>query len=152
MTLRFASASNTFVPEATGQVIAYVRDPKEFKINEYVQYVPAPKNVGLYASFGRDAFVRIVSDAEFAWQDGDERPRGLYNQVPFSWTEFRTFRRAYPWTLGDQAIEMSSRQPAHQASASGHGRQHGDDEPNQPRYLDATDGIELDEYRDGERA
>lgn len=107
MTLRFASASNGFIPEATGQVIAYVRTPSEFKVNEYVQYVPAPKPVGVYASFGRDAFVRIVSDAEFAWQDGDERPRGIYNQVPFQWTEFRTFRRAYPWTLGDQAIEMS---------------------------------------------
>jgi len=108
MTLRYASPSNTFIPEATGQVIAYVRKPEQFKLNKYVQLVPAPKTVGVFAKFGRDSFVRVNSDAEFAWQDGDERPKGHYHQVPFEWTEFRTFRRAYPWTLGDETIEGST--------------------------------------------
>ncbi len=108
MTLRFISGSNGFIPEATGQVIAYIRKPEEFALNRYVQYVPTPKVVGVYAMLGRDEVVRVVSDEEFAWEDGDERPKGIYHQVPFTWQEFRTFRRDYPWTLGYQAIDQTT--------------------------------------------
>lgn len=107
MALRFLSGSNGFLPEATGQVIAFIRKPETFRLNQYVQYVETPKVIGVYAELGRDEPVRVPTDAEFAWEDGDERPAGDYHQVPFQWTEFRTYRRDYPWRLGWQAIEQA---------------------------------------------
>ena len=103
MTLRYISPTNAFLPEMTGQVIAYVRKESDFSLNKYVQYVDGP-TLGVYCKMGRDQFVRRVTDAEFAWEDGDERPRGEYQKVPFELTEYRTFRRDYPWSVGNKAI------------------------------------------------
>jgi hypothetical protein len=72
-----------------------------------VQYIEAPKVVGVYAQLERDAYVRVVTDAEFAFEDGDERPTGKYNQLRWQWNEFRTFRRDYPFMLGWQAQEQA---------------------------------------------
>lgn len=107
MTLRYLSGSNGFVPAPTGQVIAFVRDVKKFKINQYVQYIPTPKSVGVYAVLDRDHPVRIVSDADFAWADGDDRPMGKANVGRFQWAEFATQRRDYPFTLGWKAQEQA---------------------------------------------
>ncbi len=107
MALRFLSATNGYIPSATGQVIAYIRKPDEFALNQYVQYIETPKSVGVYAVLGRDEMVRVTADALYAWEDGDPRPRGDANKVPFQWVEFRTYRRDYPWTLGYKAIDQS---------------------------------------------
>jgi len=108
-TLRIASQSNGFIPESTGEVIAYIRRPEMFPLNRYVQYVPAPQPVGVYSLLGRDEMIRIVSDGEFDFADGDEAPQGVYNQVPFFTQEFACKRRAYPWRLGHIAIETADR-------------------------------------------
>lgn len=105
MTLRFPSYQNGFIPEATGQVVAFARKPERFKINTYVQYIPCSKPIGVYVELGRDEPVRIVSDEEYAWEDGDDAPAGHQYKIPFQVKEFRTFRRAYPWTLGYQLID-----------------------------------------------
>lgn len=107
MTLRFASQSSVFVPEATGQVVAFVRKESEFPLNRYCTYIPSPATVGLYAKLGRDHFARIVSDAENAWHDGAERPVQNYNQVAFEMVEFATQRRSYSWTLGHDTVNQA---------------------------------------------
>jgi hypothetical protein len=104
---RYLSGTNGFIPEATGQAIAFVRDPKEFKLNEYCQYIPTKTTVGVYAYLDQDQQVRIISDAEFAWNDGDDRPSGNYNQGNFQWKEFRTQRRNYGFRLGWEAINQA---------------------------------------------
>lgn len=106
-TPRYLSATNGFIPEATGQAIAYVRDPNKFKINQYVQLIRAPKPVVVYAELDPDQPVRVVTDQEFAWEDGDPRPRGNNNMGNFKWTEVRVFRRNYGYTVGHQAIEAA---------------------------------------------
>lgn len=106
-TPRYLSATNGFIPEATGQAIAYVRDPNKFKINQYVQLIRAPKPIVLYAELDPDQPVRVVTDQEFAWEDGDPRPRGNNNMGNFKWTEVRAFRRNYGYTVGHQAIEAA---------------------------------------------
>jgi hypothetical protein len=106
-TPRYLSGVNGFVPEATGQVISYVRDPKKFKVNQYVQNIKSPAPVGLYHELDRDQPARIVADADWAFEDGDEAPRGAHNLGNFRLVEFRTQRRAYPFTLGWQAIESA---------------------------------------------
>lgn len=104
----FPSASNGFVAEPTGQVIQFIRNENDFVLNRYVKYIQSPKTVGIYVTVGRDEMVRIVSDNQFAWYDGDERPRGDAHKVPFETTEFATFRRDYPWTLGYMTIEQAT--------------------------------------------
>lgn len=120
MALRFASGSNGFLPEATGQVIGFVRKESDFAINRWVQYVQAPAPVGVYAKIGRDQSVRITSDAENAWEDGDVRPSGEANKDSFDTETFRCFRRNYGWRLGYQAIDTSKLwkpKPVHMSSA-----------------------------------
>lgn len=104
----FPSATNGFIAEPTGQVIQFIRNESEFPLNRYVRYIPSPKTVGLYAVVGRDQMVRVVADSQFAWYDGDERPRGDSNKNAFETVEFATFRRDYPWTLGYLTIEQAT--------------------------------------------
>lgn len=108
-TPRYLSGVNGYLPKATGQVISYIRDPKKFKVNKYVQNIQSPLPTGLYYQLDKDAPVRVVTDAEFAWEDGDPRPTGHSNLSNFQLTEFRTFRRDYPFTLGQQAIEATKK-------------------------------------------
>ncbi len=88
-------------------MVAFIRKPAQFPLNKYVQYVKTNKNVGVFAKLGRDEHVRVPSDEEFAWHDGDVRPSGDYIKPRFEWVEFATFRRAYPWTIGYMAAEQA---------------------------------------------
>lgn len=108
MTLRFLSGTG-FMPVATGQVIQYIRDPKEFPLNKYAQFVETPSPNGAYAYVDPDQPVRIVNDAEYAWEDGDARPDNNANQLRYEWVPFRTYRRNYAWKLGDQAVDLSKK-------------------------------------------
>ena len=103
----YISGTNTFVPAATGQAIAYVRNPAKFKINRYCQIVRAPKPVVLYAFLDPDEPVRVVTDQEYDWPDGQPRPRPQANVGNFYWNEVRVFRRNYGYTVGEQALEAA---------------------------------------------
>ncbi len=103
--LRFPSRSNV-LPQASGQIIEYIRKPKEFPINKYAQFVETPTTNGAYAYVDPDQPVRIVNEAEFAWNDGDHRPTGNANNLSYEWIPFRTFRRSYPFTIGDQTQQV----------------------------------------------
>lgn len=107
MTLRYLSATNGFVPQATGQVISFIRDPKSFPLNKYVQYIQSPATVGLYAKIDRDQPARNVSDADYVWADGGDMPQGHANQLRFEWVEFACKRRAYSFTIGNIALEQA---------------------------------------------
>lgn len=104
-TPRYLSATNGFLPVATKQIVAYVRDPKKFRLNQYVQHVQSPAPTASYLKLDRDQPVRVVSDKAFAWQDGDKRPTGNHNLSNFAWQPFQTERRSYPFTLGNQAVK-----------------------------------------------
>jgi hypothetical protein len=106
---RAASPTNTFPPQAQGQVIGYARDTKKFKIGKYCQYIEAPDPLGLYYLINPDEAVRIVKEEEFAWEDGSRRPSGNTNLSQFSTAPFRTFRRAITATQGEQTIKNARR-------------------------------------------
>lgn len=124
MAFRYFSPTNSFLPVATGQVIGFVRDPKKFKINRYVQNVPSPAVTASYYKLDRENPVRVTSDASFAWQDGDKRPSGNHNKLNFKLTAFQTERRAYPFTIGNQTVGSAKRHgkfdiiPAHSNMAA----------------------------------
>jgi hypothetical protein len=103
------SPYNGYLPQATNQVIEYIRKPSEFALNRYAQYVEAPAPVFTWPYVDPDQPVRIVSDAEWAWEDGHNRPSGNANLLSYKWIPGRAFRRSYPWRLGDQAIEFTKK-------------------------------------------
>lgn len=105
----YPGPSNTWVPswEATGQVIAFARNPKKFKVNDYVAFRPAKKMVGLYLELDSDQFARVVTSDEFTWADGAERPSGNNNLIPFDFREYRCKRYDFPVTLGNLTVEQA---------------------------------------------
>lgn len=107
-TLSYASPFDVFVPEVTGEVVAYLRRQDDFPLNKYVQYKPTKAIVGLYVQMGRDQGVRVVTTEEFAWEDGDPAPHGESNKTPFQVQDFRCFRKAYPWIVGYMTIDQAT--------------------------------------------
>lgn len=106
-TPRYLSANNGFLPVATQQVVAFIRDPAQFKINRYVQNVRSPGPNAAYMKLDRHHPARVTSDAIFRWADGDKSPSGHHNLANFSWQPFQTERRAYPFTMGNQAVKAA---------------------------------------------
>lgn len=106
----YPSGTNTWVPshEATGQTIAFFRNPKRFKFNDYVSFRPANKMVGLYLELNPDDPARVVTDEEYVWPDGAERPSGNNNLNGFEFKEYRTIRRDFAFTLGNLSVEQAS--------------------------------------------
>ncbi len=111
-TPRYLSPTNSFLPVATGQVIDYIRTPNEFAVSKYVQNIQAPAPVFLWAELDQDQPVRVVNEALFAFEDGDKAPTGHANLTSFKWVEGRAYRRAYPYTLGLQAVEIARKMGA----------------------------------------
>lgn len=98
------SATNGYLPVATGQVIAFVRKPKNFKtLNSIVQYTPSDLPTGVYARLDRDNGVRVSNEDQFLWADGADLPSTGYFTSRFTTGNFSTVRRAYPWSVGGQA-------------------------------------------------
>lgn len=98
------SATNGYLPVATGQVIAFVRKKKHFKtLNSIVQYTPSTKPTGVYAKLDRDNGVRVSNENQFVWADGADLPSTAYFTSRFTTGNFSTVRRAYPWSVGGQA-------------------------------------------------
>jgi hypothetical protein len=97
-----------FVPQLTGQVIAFVRDSKKFKINRYVQFIPADATVGLYWKMERDEQVRDIAD-DSAWADGSSRKYGEGVSVSFDTASYQTIRRNEKFTLGEIQIKQAQK-------------------------------------------
>lgn len=97
----------TYLPRATGQIIEYIRKPKDFPINRYSQFVPTPASSFVYHYIDPDQPVRMVSDAEWAWGPGDARPTGNANQLSFYMVPGKTNRRSYPYTLDEETVQQN---------------------------------------------
>ena len=117
MTLRFISGFNGYIPQATGQVVGFIRKPENFALNRYIKYIPTPVKNAAYVQLGFDQSVRVYSDDAMAWEDGAARDQmGEDNKQSFQYIPFRTFRRNRAWTLGWEAIAQTKDwklKPAH---------------------------------------
>jgi hypothetical protein len=98
-----------YLPQATGQIIGFIRNPREFKIQRYIQNVQAPAPVFAYSYIDPDQPVRIFNRAEFLWEDGAERPTGHWNLISWQMAKGETQRLDIPWMLGNQAIETTKK-------------------------------------------
>ena len=101
----FLSQYNGFIAPATEQAIAYVMEPGRFKLTQYVQFIKAEKPIVRWAFLDPDEPARVVSDADYAWPDGQMRPEPKGNMGNFLWTDARTTRRNYGYTIGQEALD-----------------------------------------------
>jgi hypothetical protein len=119
-TLSMLSWANGFVPEASGELVAFARDESQWAINKYVQYVPVPVPAGLFWQLGRDEFVRNEGgtvaptalgggggSALKAWEPGDEIPYGHGQKVPFVLQEYHCNYRTEPWICSHDEIDLA---------------------------------------------
>lgn len=105
---QMASATNGYIPQATGQCIAFVRNPEEFPLNKWTQLTPSPQPTGLYSRLDPDNGVRTKNIDQYVWADGADVPSGQYFNSRFTVLEFRTQRHAIPWELGAQAVDNAN--------------------------------------------
>lgn len=97
-----------YLPRESGQVVAFVRRKEEFKLNEYIQYVPVEADLGVYRIIERDAYVRMPdSGDQFSWEDGNHRPSGRANKLRYQMDDYRTKRKDFPWELGYKTLKQS---------------------------------------------
>lgn len=87
--------------EATGQIIAFLRNPAKFPINRYVQWRPTDTMIGLYKVLDSAQAYRIATDAEFDFPDGSERPQQQDNLIQSYDVPFTTNRKWYGCTIGN---------------------------------------------------
>lgn len=102
-----AGPTNTYMPgwdtntDATGQIVHYMKDPKNFRFNEYCAFRPALRMAGIYYVLDKDQPARFVSKAEYAWPDGADRPSGNQNNLPFGTEKYMTERFNIPFVVGN---------------------------------------------------
>ncbi len=113
MAVGYPSGTNTYVPNhAASQslIVGYSRSPNKFKVGQYAQYVRARNNVGLYMVWASRQAARIQTstDREHSWSDGEAAPVGANNLEGWEWKQFNTQRYAYPFTMGEMAVEQAT--------------------------------------------
>jgi hypothetical protein len=112
MAAAFPSGTNTFIPsfEASGMLqVAYSRNPKSFRLNQWCQIVPVKKGQGYYLAITAEEADRIINtnNSDFVWGDGESAPDGNDNLESFQFLPFFTQRYAFPFTIGDKAVDQA---------------------------------------------
>lgn len=103
------SGSNTFTPnfDATGMVVSATRNPDQFALADYMQYVNVSERVFYYARLDLDEPARIENTQMFQWAPGQEAPS--YNGIgSFAFVQDSTAKYAYPWVLPQEAIDQAA--------------------------------------------
>lgn len=106
----FVGNYNAFVAEAATQIIAAIRDPKAFRINQYAQMVRMDGSSSMEAGSGSmigrfyrldfDSSVRVKSLEDDVWMDGFDRPSFNWNKPRFDEVIFRAVRRSDGFRIG----------------------------------------------------
>ena len=86
----------TGVPQfsaATGLVQAeFSRNPSRFALNRYARLVPVSKVQGYFLSIDEEEAMRIVTEQDYIWPDGNDAPEG--EQVDNNWQTYACVRFA----------------------------------------------------------
>lgn len=108
MAFRTPSASNTFSIswDSTHMLVSSTRDPEQFKLAQYIQYVPTKTRVFRYLKLDLDEPARVPTTQEFAWAPGTDRPTAG-NVGAFQYVDSSTVKYAYPWTLPQEALDQA---------------------------------------------
>lgn len=108
----YPSGSSTFVRDhaATNYLITqYARNPKDFCLPKYIQYMPVKKEAGYYLRLNAEQCARLVAGdrVETVWYDSADAPNRNDGTEKFAFADFRTSRHAFPFRLGYKAREQA---------------------------------------------
>ena len=109
-TLRAIGPFNGLLPEASGMVVGFIRDPNKMKYLQYTQLIPAPEILYMYFTLDPDEPVRMVNMNENAWAYDDYRPTGKGTQIRGQWTPGNIKRWDFPATIGDATQRVWQKQ------------------------------------------
>jgi hypothetical protein len=96
---------NGYVAKATGQLIAFARNPTKYKLNKYTQLVPTKDELGIYYLLHPDDFVRTLPPAASTWVDGAKRPEMTGQRVRHKTAEFQCIRYDYDFQIGWRTLQ-----------------------------------------------
>jgi len=104
--------NNTFIKDhaASGRmVVEYSRNPKDFRLPNYIQVKPVTKQEGYYLAIDVLQAGRLVGGTvdDFVWTDGMDRPQTNAHGQEFNWKAFKTIRRNISDRLGDLARQQA---------------------------------------------
>lgn len=100
---------STFIPTAgdlqgaTGMMqVEFSRNPASFALNRYAEIRPGVPEAGYYAELNTADATRVVALDEYAWPDGSDAPQ--IGDRKLKWNSYQTNRNAFPFRLGQRAI------------------------------------------------
>lgn len=99
----FAGPLNVYVPshEASGRLtVGYSRNVDKFLLPKYIRYTQAEQMTGYYLRLGAQEGSRVVTQQEYEWPDGAERPRGEGEMEQFRFELFLCHRYKYGPPIG----------------------------------------------------
>lgn len=104
---------NTYIPstQATdNMVVDFSRNPNDFALAKYAQYIPVKLNNGRYTRITIEVAGRVmqVNLADRLWPDGTDAQLGHANRESFGYFNYRTERYQYPVNHGELAAEQAS--------------------------------------------
>lgn len=111
MTTSYITPSQTsWLPnwEKSQQLVGYLRDPKKFRINEYIAFRPALSNIGVYYKLDPKQGRRFVGPDDYLWPEGAARPDGSADQMRFAMIPYRTQRRNIPCHIGQRTVDNAA--------------------------------------------
>lgn len=106
MTMRSIGPFNGLLPEPTGVLVGFLNDPASFPYLRYTQKIPAPEVQFMYWLMNFDEPVRVPRENDYVWAYDDYRPTGKGFSVQGEWTETRTNRWDFPYTVGETTIRV----------------------------------------------
>src|SRR4051794_6370481 len=104
MTMRSIGPFNGLLPEPTGVLVAFLRDPSAFPYLQYTQLIPTEEAQFRYFLLNYDEPHRVPRENDYVWAYGDYRPTGKGFSVQGEWTETRTNRWDFPYTVDDETV------------------------------------------------
>jgi len=110
MTMRAMGAFNGTLPEPTGMLIGFIRDPKKYAYLRYTQLIGAPEIQFLWCKLDPDQAIQLVDIENYGWGYDDYRPTGKSFQIRAEWLQDRTQRWDFPYTLGEATVRVWNKQ------------------------------------------
>lgn len=107
MAFRYTGQFNSYVPKATGQIIAYARDPAKYRINKYTQLVKSDAPIAFYYKIQPDDHVRFVTRKDKVWEDGAKRPEVTGQRMRHDTVPFQTIREDYDFQIGWKTLQLA---------------------------------------------
>jgi hypothetical protein len=111
MPAQFPGQFNTYVPntESSKNLVAdFSRNPEDFALPQYVQYIPVDKNKGFYTEMTVEMAGRIVNPHDSRWADGDYQPRLTGSTEKFEFKPYQAQRHIYGFEIGEMAADQAS--------------------------------------------